>query len=127
MNKVTNELFEADYMTVYKYVIFKNYAFFSCLVLLITIAVTLFIFSIYHIHLMSLNLSTNEKSKRAKLVKFMKLIMDTLKGLSREKGYDLSNYQTVILGKEDIAKYKAIAFKSKILFFKKLNYFFIRS
>jgi hypothetical protein len=116
VNKVTNELFEADYMTVYKYVIFKNYAFFSCLVLLITIAVTLFIFSIYHIHLMSLNLSTNEKSKRAKLVKFMNLIMDTLKGLSREKGYDLSIYQTVILGKEDIAKYKSIAFKSKILF-----------
>jgi hypothetical protein len=113
VNKSTNEVVDADYLTVYKYVIFKNYAFFSCIVLLITIAITLFVFTIYHLHLINLNVSTNEKSKKAKLIKFMKLIMDTLKGLSKEKEYDLSQYQNVTLGKDDIVKYKNIAFKSK--------------
>lgn len=101
--------------------IFKNYAFFSSIVLLITIAVTLLVFTIYHLYLVNLNISTNEKSKKGKLIKFMKLIMDTLTGLCREKQYEISNYRDVILDKDDIAKYKNIAFKSKS---DKIYYFF---
>ena len=47
--------------------------------------------------------------------------MDTLTGLSREKEYDISNYRDVALDKDDIAKYKNIAFKSKS---DKIYYFF---
>jgi hypothetical protein len=113
VNKSTNEVVDADYLTVYKYVIFKNYAFFSSIVLLVTISVTLLVFTLYHLYLVKLNISTNEKSKKGKLIKFMKLIMDTLTGLCREKEYDLSNYTNVELDKDDIVKYKNIAFKSK--------------
>ena len=81
--------------------------------MLVTITITLTIFSIYHLYLIKLNLTTNEKSKRGKMISYMKLIMDTLTCLSKEKGIDISNYNKIQLTNEDIIRFKTIAFKSK--------------
>lgn len=102
-------------MTVFKYVIFKNYAFFSAIVMLVTIAITLALFSIYHLYLVNLNLTTNEKSKRNKLVKFMHVVKEGLTGLSKEKGYNIGNFIKVNLKEEEIAKFRNLIFKSKFL------------
>ena len=82
------------------------------MVMLLTVAITLTLFSYYHLYLISLGVTTNEKSKRGKLGKFMRLIMDTLKGLSKTKGYDLTKGQNEKLSDEDIIRFKNIAFKS---------------
>jgi len=111
INKSTNEVYNSSYMNVFKYVIFKHYAFFSTNVILVTIAITLVAFCGYHCYLVSINLTTNESSKRAKLIKFMKLIRQTLNNLANEKKLNI-NYQINITD-EDFVKFKHIAFKSK--------------
>ncbi len=117
INKATNEVVKSSYATVIKYVIFKNYAFFSAIVMLITISITLFIFCCYHLYLISVGLTTNESSKRGKLIKFMKMIKQTLKALCKENKVDISNFKNEDLGKEDFERFKKIAFKSNHFIF----------
>jgi hypothetical protein len=83
--------------------------------MLVTIAITLLIFCGYHLYLIYLNLTTNEKSKRSKLLNFMSLIKETLKGLNKEKGHEIDFSKSVKLSDDDIQKYKQIAFKSSNL------------
>lgn len=49
-NKTTEEVIEATNWTVYKFVIARNYAFFSSLVLLVSISITLFFFYYTIVH-----------------------------------------------------------------------------
>jgi hypothetical protein len=109
---------ENSYLTIAKYTIFKNYAFFSTLVMLVTISITLFFFSIYHFYLISLNLTTVENSKKGKLKKFMLMINDTLKILGKEKNVDFNKYTNTKLDEDDYSKFKKIAFKSNLLYVK---------
>jgi hypothetical protein len=81
--------------------------------MLITITVTLVLFIGYHIWLISHNMSTNEKTKQGKMIKYMHLIRDTLKALAKEKGYDYNKKEKELLSNEDIERYKNIAFNSK--------------
>lgn len=111
-NKATNEIVQPSYFTVFQYVIAKNYAFFAANVLLITIAVTLFLFFVYHLTLVYQNNTTNENIKRGRMQKYMNLIKTTLERLmlEREIKYD-DSYKAMKLSDDEIKRYKDIAFK----------------
>jgi len=118
-----------------KYVISKNYIFFASNVLLITIGITLLIFSFYHFNLLRLNLTTNEKIKRDKMIKYMIIIKDTMKNLylsgefkeadnTKKRNfvveYDKESNK-INLSKEDEKKYDDIVFNSKALSYSIIN------
>lgn len=81
--------------------------------MLITIAITLLLFSAYHLMLIAQNLTTNEKTKKGKLIKFMNLVKNTLNSLVQAKKIDISKIKQTELTNEDIVKFKEIVFKSK--------------
>jgi len=133
-NKLTNEHVETSNYVIIKYVISKNYIFFASNVLLLTIGITLFIFVVYHINLVKLNLTSNEKLKRDKMIKFMILIKDTMKNLYlsgefrdaiKPQNNDfteeyLKRYKSININKIEENKFEEIVFKSnnnlKIIF-----------
>ena len=80
--------------------------------MLITVGITLILFCLYHLYLVFLNLTTNEKSKRGRLSKFMYIIKETLKGLVKEKSYNIDFSKMVKLSDDEIKKFKQLAFKS---------------
>jgi low affinity Fe/Cu permease len=114
INKTTGEVFESGYITVIKYLINKYYAFFAAIVLMATIAITLFLFLSYHLTLISQNLTTNEKSKRSKMIKYMNLIKDTLVQVGKHKEITLKK-EKIELSKEEIENYKHIIFHGNYL------------
>lgn len=131
-NRLTNQPVESSYLVVLKFIISKNYVFFASNVLLLTIGITLFIFVIYHLSLVKLNLTTNEKIKKDKLIKFMIIIKQTLGNLYQSCEYkdaginkDSSHkdfkaeyekdYKKINLTKDDFNRFDEIVFNSKRL------------
>ena len=138
-NKFTNEHVETSYVVIMRYVISKNYIFFASNVLLLTIGMTLLVFVAYHFNLLRLNVTTNEKIKRDKMIKLMIIIKDTMKNLylsgefkdadnSKKKNF-IEEYakelDKIKLTKEDEKKYDNIVFESTIplffIFFHRIN------
>ena len=134
-NKLTSEHVDTSFIIIMKYVISKNYIFFASNVLLITIGITLLIFSFYHFNLLRLNLTTNEKIKRDKMIKYMIIIKDTMKNLylsgefkeadnTKKRNfvveYDKESNK-INLSKEDEKKYDDIVFNSKALSYSIIN------
>ena len=134
-NKLTSEQVDNSFIIIMKYVISKNYIFFASNVLLITIGITLLIFSFYHFNLLRLNLTTNEKIKRDKMIKYMIIIKDTMKNLylsgefkeadnTKKRNfvveYDKESNK-INLSKEDEKKYDDIVFNSKALSYSIIN------
>lgn len=136
-NKLTNEHVETSLIVILKYVISKNYIFFASNVLLLTIGITLLIFSLYHFNLIRLNLTTNEKLKRDKMIKYMTIIKDTMKNLylsgefkegdNNKKRNFTEEYSKVSnkiqLTKEEEKKYDDIVFNSIMIILYKIFYF----
>lgn len=106
-NKHNDEKVDASYWVVFKYVVGRNYAFFATLVMLIAIAITLIIFLIYHFNLIKMNLTSTERNKQVKAIRYMHLIKQTLLVVCKEKSFKTSFKE---LSSEDIIKYKHIAF-----------------
>lgn len=127
-NKKTNEQIEASYSVIFNYVIGNNYIFFSSIVLLLTMGITLIFFSIYHLNLIRLNLTTSEKIKRDKMIGYMEVVRETMRRLYNSNEYkdadqkNTKNFQeefkliekSVKLSSEDINKFDNIVFKGEI-------------
>lgn len=130
-NKLTNEHVETSYVIIIKYAISKNYIFFASNVLLLTIGITLLVFVAYHFNLLRLNVTTNEKIKRDKMIKYMIIIKDTMRNLylsgefkdadNTKKRNFIEEYakesSLINLTKEHEKKYDDIVFNSRFLFF----------
>jgi hypothetical protein len=108
---------DADYFIVFKYVINRNYAFFAAVVMLITIAITLSLFFSYHLYLVKLNVTTNEKVKRTRMQKYMDLIIKTINQIIKEKKLDYQQTDNnKELTKEEVDMFKDIAFNSNKIY-----------
>lgn len=128
-NKLTNEHVETSYIVIIKYVMSKNYIFFASNVLLLTIGITLLVFVVYHFNLLRLNVTTNEKLKRDKMIKYMIIIKDTMKNLYLSGEFKEADKTTkrnfineyskesnkIKLTKEEEKKYDDIVFISMML------------
>jgi len=126
-NKKTNEQIETSYSIIFNYVIGNNYIFFSSIVLLLTMGITLIFFCIYHLNLVRLNMTTTEKIKKDKLVSYMVMVRETMHRLYNSKEYkDAESNNTnkfedefklleksIKLSNEDEKRFEMIIFKGE--------------
>ena len=113
-NKVTNEIVQTDMFTVYRYIIFTNYALFCVTILTFVISIVLIIFTFYHLNLIRKGSTSVEASKRDRINKYIKMVRSTLYGLIKEKGFNISEDNKKIKD-DEILKYKELMFKSRII------------
>ncbi len=103
----TKEHYKATYMTVFRYLAFKNYALFATSFMLIVTSFFLFYFMYYQFKLIVKNLTSAEKNKQERCIQYMKLIIETLEQVAKSKNYKIVE---VKLNNKEIMKYKDIAF-----------------
>lgn len=114
-----NQLIQTNIYTVIRYVIAQNYTFFSSIVMLLAITITLGFFTCYHVYLIWKNFTTAESMKRNKIVKFMEIVKKTLKKVLKERNFenaDNVDKNEELIGKiqlkdDEIKKYIEYCFK----------------
>jgi hypothetical protein len=102
---------ESDAFLIVKYLIGKNYIFFSANIMLIMIAFILFLFTAYHLNLVRKNLTTSEETKRNRLSKAMTLVKKTLMAAVKARNVEYKP-EEVKLTCDEIKKYKGLLFDS---------------
>ena len=88
-NPMTNEQINSSYKVVFRYLIYNYYAFIATNIMLIVISITLFVFICYHLNLIKLNFTNNERNKQVKTIRYLNLIKQTLHNMAKKK---LRNY-----------------------------------
>jgi hypothetical protein len=104
---------ESDIFLIVKYLIGKNYIFFSANVMFLMISFVLFLFSIYHLNLVRKNMTTSEETKRNRLSKAMSLVTKTLVAAAKARNIEYRSDE-IKLTSEDIKKYRSLLFDSNL-------------
>ena len=103
----TKETYKATYMTVLRYLMYKNYIIFATSLMLIATSFFLLFFMYYQFKLIIKNLTSAEKNKQERCIQYMKLIMEALDEIAKKNNYKIVE---VKLNNKEIMKYKNIAF-----------------
>ena len=99
---------KATYMTVFRYLLWKNYILFATTFMLLSTSIFLMYFMYYQFKLIIQNLTSTEKNKQDRCIQYMKVIIEALEQISNKKNHKIVE---VKLNSREIAKYKEIAFK----------------
>lgn len=103
----TKQEIKATYITVYRYLLWKNYIFIASILMLISTSFFLIFFMYYQFKLIIKNLTSTEENKQERCIQYMKSIIEALEQIAEKKKCKIIE---VKLSKRDIAKYKDIAF-----------------
>lgn len=77
-NKITNETYENNIITILQYMIFKFYSFYSCFIIIAVVYVLLLGFFLYHVYLINIGLTSDENNKRIKYLYYLKKLKQYL-------------------------------------------------
>ena len=104
----TKQQYKATFITIFRYLLWKNYIFFASVVMLLSTSFFLFFFMYYQFKLFIKNLTSTEQNKQDRCIQYMKSIMEALEQIAQKKKYKIVEIK---LSQKDIFKYKDIAFK----------------
>ena len=114
----TGQQFNATYLTVFRYLLWKNYCLMASTLMLIFISFFLFYFFYLQFKLLLQNYTSNEKNRLERRIKYMELIKESLEQIAGKKNIEL---QEIKLTSKEIKKYKHIAFNEPDTDLEKLN------
>ena len=103
----TKQQYQATYITIFRYLLYKNYFFMATSLMLIFMSFFLFFFLYYQFKLLLQNYTSNEKNRQERRIKYIKLIKDSLEQIAKKKNIIL---QEIKLNNKEIKKYREIAF-----------------
>ena len=103
----TRQQYNATYMTVFKYLLWKNYPLFGTTFMLLVTSVFLLFFMYYQFKLIIKNLTSTEINKQERSIKYMEAIVEALEQIAEKKKLKIAE---VKLNKKEIMNYKDIAF-----------------
>ena len=103
----TGERYNATYITVFRYLLWKNYYFIATTLMLIFMSFFLIFFLYFQFKLLLQNYTSNEKNRLDRRIKYMELIKDSLEKIAKRKNIILLDIK---LNSKEIKKYKDIAF-----------------
>lgn len=106
-NTLTKTELNASFFIVVRYLLSTHYAFITTNIMLFVIAITLLGFFIYHLNLIRLGFTSTERNKQIKVMRYLRIIRDTLINVAKEKKYNLKEKE---LNENEIKKYKDITF-----------------
>jgi hypothetical protein len=104
----TGQPFKATYITVFRYLLWKDYLLFATTMMLLATSIFLLYFMYYQFKLVVKNLTSSESNKQDRCIQYMKLIIEALEQIAARKKYKIVELK---LSSRDIMKYKNIAFK----------------
>lgn len=104
----TKQQFKATYMTVFRYLLWKDYCLFATTLMLMATSIFLGYFMYYQFKLIVKNLTSSESNKQERCIQYMKLIVEALEQIAYKKNIKIVQ---VKLNHKEIMKYKEIAFK----------------
>ena len=114
----TGQPFKATYITVFRYLLWKDYLFVATTMMLLATSIFLLYFMYYQFKLVVKNLTSSESNKQDRCIQYMKLIIEALEQIADRKKYKIVELK---LNSKDIMKYKNIAFKQTDTDLDKLN------
>jgi hypothetical protein len=106
-NTVTKTELNASFLIVVRYLLSTHYAFITTNVMLFVISITLLGFLIYHLNLIRLGFTSTERNKQIKVMRYIRIIRDTLIKIAKDKKYNLKERE---LNENEIKKFKDISF-----------------
>jgi len=106
-NTLTKTELNASFFIVVKYLLSTHYAFITTNIMLFVISITLLGFFIYHLNLIRLCFTSTERNKQIKVMRYLRIIRDTLINLAKDKKFNLKEKE---LNENEIKKFKDIAF-----------------
>ena len=104
----TGQAVKATYITVFRYLLWKDYLLFATTMMLLATSLFLLYFMYYQFKLAVRNLTSSESNKQDRCIQYMKLIIEALEQIADRKKYKITKLK---LSSRDIMKYKDIAFK----------------
>ena len=104
----TGVKYNATYITVFRYLLWKNYFFMAGGIMLVIMSVFLIFFLYLQFKLLIQNYTSNEKNRLDKRIKYMELIQDSLEKIAEKKKIVIHDIK---LTSKEIKKYRQIAFK----------------
>jgi len=104
----TKEQYKATYITVFRYLLFKNYFLSATAIMLLVTSFFLIFFMYFQFKLIIKNLTSAESNKQERCIQYMKLIIEALEQIAEKKKYKIVELK---LNSKEIKKYKDIAFK----------------
>ena len=104
----TKQPYKATYMTVFRYLLWKNYILFATTLMLLSTSFFLLFFMYFQFKLIIKNLTSSEQNKQERCIQYMKSIIDALEEIAKKKKIKIVELK---LSTKDIMKYKDIAFR----------------
>ena len=114
----TGKKFNATYMTVFKYLLWKHYFLMATTLMLIFVSFFLFFFLYSQFKLLIQNYTSNEKNRQERRIQYMELIKTTLEEIAKRKNIVLKDIK---LNNKEIKRYREIAFKETDTDLEELN------
>ena len=106
-NTLTKTELNASFFIVVRYLLSTHYAFITTNIMLFVITITLLGFFIYHLNLIRLGFTSTERNKQIKIMRYLRIIRDTLVKVAKEKKFNIKEKK---LNENEIKKFKDITF-----------------